>query len=89
MKSFKQFVNEQEGGDGGIATNNASGGNIAGIGVGPQGEPPGIPFGGGRAYVSSKGTMKTQQKRGYRKKRRKEQQDIIPLLPASSIILAR
>ena len=42
MKTFKEFINEMGGGAvGGSAgpTNTAGGGNIAGIGVGPKGEP--------------------------------------------------
>ena len=40
MKSFKQYIDEM--GAGAVAagpTNTASGGQVAGIGVGPQGEP--------------------------------------------------
>lgn len=36
MKSFKQIRE-----DGVVATNNVGSGNIAGVGVGPQGEPGG------------------------------------------------
>lgn len=36
MKTFKQIRE-----DGVVATNNVGTGNIAGTGVGPQGEPPG------------------------------------------------
>lgn len=64
MKSFKQYLDEMSGGGGGGAvasgpTNTASGGKVAGIGVGPQGEPgvylrkkrkpdPRLPMGMGR-----------------------------------------
>ena len=36
MKTFKQFCEE-----GPVAVNNAGGGSVAGIGVGPQGAPGG------------------------------------------------
>lgn len=39
MKSFKRFIEEELGGA--AAANSASAGQIAGIGVGPQGEPGG------------------------------------------------
>jgi len=43
VKSFKTFLDEMGGGAGGAAaagpTNTAGGGQVAGIGVGPQGEP--------------------------------------------------
>lgn len=45
-KTFKAFVSEDIGGA--VAANNAGGGQIAGIGVGPQGEP------GGSAQVMGK-----------------------------------
>jgi hypothetical protein len=86
MKTFKRFIEEQEGGDGGIPTNNASGGDIAGIGVGPQGEPP------GRSYLGAGGFMKTQQRRGKRYKKRKEQQQLYAMtgtMPTPSIVLTR
>lgn len=34
MKSFREWLKEE-----GVAVNNAGGGNVAGIGVGTQGEP--------------------------------------------------
>lgn len=34
MKSFREFIDEEA-----VAVNSAGGGAIAGIGVGPQGEP--------------------------------------------------
>lgn len=37
MKGFRKFIEED-----GVAANCAGGGQIAGIGVGPQGEPGGI-----------------------------------------------
>ena len=60
MKTFKQYLDEM--GGGAVAagpTNTASGGKVAGIGVGPQGEPgvylrkkrkpdPRLPMGMGR-----------------------------------------
>lgn len=36
MKTFKQFFNENA-----VAVNSAGSGSIAGIGIGPQGEPGG------------------------------------------------
>lgn len=42
MKKFKDFISED--GEGGVATaapNTVGSGNLAGCGVGPQGEPPG------------------------------------------------
>lgn len=39
MKSFAKFLEE----DGAVAANNVGGGQIAGVGVGAMGEPPGKP----------------------------------------------
>jgi hypothetical protein len=39
MKSFAKFLEE----DGAVAVNNVGGGQIAGVGVGAMGEPPGKP----------------------------------------------
>ena len=66
MKSFKTFLDEMSGGAGGGGagpTSTASGGQVAGIGVGPQGEPgvylrkkrkpdPRLPMGMGRRKAS-------------------------------------
>lgn len=41
MKTFKQFIESTLKED--VPTNAASGGAVAAIGVGAQGEPPGIP----------------------------------------------
>ena len=46
MKRFKDFLEEDGaaagvGGGGSMPANNVGTGNIAGVGVGPQGEPPG------------------------------------------------
>ena len=42
MKSFRRFLEEDMGGLGVAPTNNVGSGNIAGVGVGPKGEP-GVP----------------------------------------------
>jgi hypothetical protein len=47
MKTFKEFKNKIiEDGEGGAPANNVGGGNIAGVGVGPAGEPGVMPKNG-------------------------------------------
>ena len=48
MKTFKQFCAEMSFSTGSVAINAVAGGNIAGIGFGPQGEP------GGRKQIMTK-----------------------------------
>lgn len=41
MKTFKSFLQKQINEDGPVAVNNVGGGSIPGVGVGPDGAPPG------------------------------------------------
>lgn len=55
MKTFKQFREDASFSTGSVAINAVSGGNVAGIGFGPDGEP------GGRKRLMTKRPLRRKQ----------------------------
>jgi len=55
MKTFKQFSEDVSFSTGSVAINAVAGGNVAGIGFGPDGEP------GGRKQIMTKRLLRRKQ----------------------------